>query len=149
MLPGACAIFNQIFGLQNCHNDPQSPESRLVGCPIQTCPNRAAAANPINYVNRRDPPLLIVHGQQDLLVPWQQSVLLYRAVQRACGDAKLVLIPRGEHGQWNEFFTDPAVNAGATLRRTHDCHSSRARTVRLSWNYVIHFFNRNLRRHQH
>jgi acetyl esterase/lipase len=144
-----CQPFNQIFGLTDCHADPNSPESRLLGCPIQTCPGRVAAANPISYVSRRDPPLLIVHGQQDLFVPWQQSLLLYRAVQQACGYASLVLIPRGQHGQWNEFFTDPAVNAGSQLRRTHDCHSSRARPVQLSWNYVIHFFDRALRGQHH
>jgi acetyl esterase/lipase len=144
-----CQPFNQVFGLTSCHSDPSSPESRLLGCPIRTCPDRVAAANPVRYVSRRDPPLLIVHGQQDLFVPWQQSVLLYRAVRRACGDASLVLIPRGEHGQWNEFFTDSAVNAGATVRSTHDCHSSRERPVELSWNYVIHFFDRNLRADHH
>jgi dipeptidyl aminopeptidase/acylaminoacyl peptidase len=119
-----CQPFNQIFGLTDCHADPRSPESRLLACAIETCPDRVAAANPINY-GSRDPPLLIVHGQQDLLVPWQQSVLLYRAVQRACGNASLVLIPRGEHGQWNEFFSDPAVSA------------------------VINFFDRNLREQHH
>lgn len=34
-------------------NDPLSPESRLVGCPIQACPRTAQAANPVNYVGRR------------------------------------------------------------------------------------------------
>jgi len=139
-----CEPFNEIFGLTDCHADPASPESRLLGCPIETCPGRVAAADPITYVSRRDPPLLIVHGQRDQLVPWQQSVLLYRAVQRACGDARLILIPQGEHGQWNEFFTDPAVNAASQLSRTRDCRSTQARPVRLSWTDVIDFFDRRL-----
>jgi hypothetical protein len=40
MLPGGCDIINRISGGTDCHNDPLSPESRLVGCPIQSCPRR-------------------------------------------------------------------------------------------------------------
>jgi acetyl esterase/lipase len=140
-----CVPFNQIFGLTNCHSDPNSPESRLLGCPIQTCPDAVARANPITYVSRHDPPLLILHGQQDLLVPWQQSVLLYQAVRAACGAATLVLLPRGQHGQFKEFLTDPAVNADARAQKTRNCHQSNSHPVRLSWTYVIGFFDRNLR----
>ena len=28
------------------HDDGDSPESELVGCPVQTCPQKAARANP-------------------------------------------------------------------------------------------------------
>jgi acetyl esterase/lipase len=142
-----CVPFNQIFGLTDCHSDPNSPESKLLGCPIQTCPDAVARANPINYVSRNDPPLLILHGQQDRLVPWQQSPLLYRAVHAKCGDAALVLLPNGQHGQWNEFLTDPTVNAGAQVQHTRDCRQAHPHPVQLSWNYVIRFFDRNLSRH--
>ena len=67
MLPGACEAFNELLGIENCHNDPLSPESRLVGCPIQTCPRAVQRANPINYISRADPPMMILHGQADLL----------------------------------------------------------------------------------
>nr|WP_296064215.1 alpha/beta hydrolase [uncultured Actinoplanes sp.] len=140
-----CRPFNEAFGLTGCHADPRSPESLLLGCPIETCPGRVAMADPVTYVSHRDPPMLIVHGRQDQFVPWQQSVLLYRAVQRVCGDAALVLIPLGRHGQWNEFFTDPAVNAGSLLSQTSGCRSGRARPVRPSWNLVARFFDRTLR----
>jgi hypothetical protein len=53
-----CVPFNQIFGLTDCHADPNSPESKLLGCAIETCPEAAARANPVAYVDRRDPPLL-------------------------------------------------------------------------------------------
>ncbi|HEU5473433.1 MAG TPA: alpha/beta hydrolase [Actinophytocola sp.] len=137
-----CVPFNETFGLTDCHADPASPESRLLGCAIGTCPDRVAAANPVTWVSRRDPPMLIMHGQQDLLVPWQQSPLLFNAVRRACGTATLVLLPRGEHGQWNEYLTDPAVNAGAVARHTGRCGSNRAEPVRLSWGYLADFFDR-------
>ncbi len=45
-----------------CHDDAASPESRLVGCAIQTCPDKAQAANPLRYVTAADPPMMILHG---------------------------------------------------------------------------------------
>lgn len=59
------------------HNAAKSPESLLVGGPIQEHPAKVARANPITYVSADDPPFLLVHGDKDPLVPWQQSKYLY------------------------------------------------------------------------
>ncbi|SHN39686.1 alpha/beta hydrolase [Cryptosporangium aurantiacum] len=143
-MPQDCVPFNEDFDLTACHADPRSPESRLLGCAIEACPQAVTRADPSTYVSRNDPPMLLVHGQQDLYVPWQQSLLLYRAAARACADAALVLLPRGEHGQWNEFLTDPAVRTGARIQRTDDCRQTRPRPVQPSWNSLIQFFDRSL-----
>lgn len=119
MLPGACAFFNQILGLTDCHNDPLSPESRLVGCAIQTCPQAAGKANPINYVDRRDPPMMILHGQADPLVPPGQSVLLYDAIRSRCGAAGLYSVPNAGHN-WREIL-DPANHESQTFSLTFGC----------------------------
>ena len=65
------------------HNKPRSPESLLLGCPIQTCPERVAIANPINYISKNDPPFFIQHGSADRTVPVNQSELLYEALANA------------------------------------------------------------------
>jgi len=65
------------------HNKPTSPESLLLGCPIETCPERVAIANPINYVTESDPPFFIQHGTADRKVPVNQSELLYEALKNA------------------------------------------------------------------
>ena len=44
------------------HDSPQSPESRLIGGPIQENKDKVARVNPITYVTPDDPPFLIVHG---------------------------------------------------------------------------------------
>jgi len=62
------------------HNEPLSPESLLLGCPIESCPERVAKANPINYVTRFTPPFLIQHGTADRKVPVNQSELLSKAL---------------------------------------------------------------------
>jgi acetyl esterase/lipase len=63
------------------HNAPDSPESKLVGGPIQDNPDKVRRANPITYVNKTAAPFLIVHGTLDRLVPFNQSQLLVAALE--------------------------------------------------------------------
>ena len=44
------------------HDVADSPESELVGGPIQENPEKVARANPITYVSVDVPPFLIAHG---------------------------------------------------------------------------------------
>jgi hypothetical protein len=101
-----------------CHDDATSPESRLVGCAIQTCAGKAQAANPVRYVTAADPPLLILHGGSDPLVPHNQGEQLYMALNKACHDATFISLPKAGHGPWNAFLTDDAVREAATIRTT-------------------------------
>jgi dipeptidyl aminopeptidase/acylaminoacyl peptidase len=90
-----------------------------------------------------DPPLLLLHGEKDTVVPWQQSLLLFDAVRRASGRADLVVLPNGEHGQAAEFLTEPTVNAGARVQSTTE--GEQPRGVTLTPDYFIAFFDRYLR----
>jgi acetyl esterase/lipase len=47
--------------------------SRYLGSAIGEVPDLVAATNPITYVSADDPPFLIVHGDQDQIVPPHQS----------------------------------------------------------------------------
>lgn len=87
------------------HDAPDSPESQLVGGPIQAHKARVAKANPITYVSGDDPPFLIIHGDQDKLVPYHQSVLLKEALDAAGVTATLYKVEGGGHG----WFKDPKV----------------------------------------
>ncbi len=87
------------------HDAPDSPESQLVGGPIQQHPDRVARANPIAYVNGNEPPFLIVHGDRDPLVPYHQSELLRAALEKAGAPVTFHTVPGGGHGG----FTDPKV----------------------------------------
>ncbi|MGC5015058.1 cellulose binding domain-containing protein [Streptosporangium sp. DT93] len=101
------------------HNSPASPESLLVGCPIQTCPATVAQANPMTYVDANDPPLLFLHGQADFLVPHGQSVLLYNRIKAQCGDATFVSVPAADHMM--PQIMAPAQYGLQTVRTTTDC----------------------------
>ena len=80
------------------HDSPKSPESRLIGGAVQDNKEKAAKANPINYVDKSDPPFLIVHGDADPLVPLGQSELLHEALKKAKVASDLIVIKGGGHG---------------------------------------------------
>ena len=85
------------------HDDPKSPESMLVGVPIQDNPDKVARANPITYVTKDDPPFLIVHGNKDPLVPWQQSKYLFDAMTKTgLKDVKFQVVEGAGHGFWGK-----------------------------------------------
>ncbi|GAB4110368.1 MAG: hypothetical protein Fur005_01860 [Roseiflexaceae bacterium] len=89
------------------HDTPDSPESQLVGGPIQQHPERVAQANPITHISGDLPPFLIIHGDSDPLVPYQQSVILHEALQAAGGQSAFYTVAGGGHGH----FSDPMVAA--------------------------------------
>lgn len=80
------------------HDAADSPESQLIGGPVQQHKERAARANPITYVSKDDPPFLIMHGNRDNLVPYQQSELLHDALQQAGVEVTLKIIEGAGHG---------------------------------------------------
>ena len=55
-------------------------------------------ANPITYVTGDDPPMLIMHGEKDMSVPYNQSELLFQALKEAAVDVTLYCVKNGGHG---------------------------------------------------
>jgi len=86
------------------HDAPDSPESLLIGDPIQEHPDKVRRANPLTYVSADDPPFLIMHGDRDPLVPLHQSQLLADALRAAGVPVQLEVIRGAGHG-----FGGPAV----------------------------------------
>ncbi|MHC4405773.1 MAG: prolyl oligopeptidase family serine peptidase, partial [Planctomycetota bacterium] len=80
------------------HDAPDSPESRLVGGPLQESREAARAASPTTYVSDDDPPFLIVHGTDDQSVPFNQSERLEAALRAAGVDATFIRVEGGGHG---------------------------------------------------
>lgn len=80
------------------HGDSNSPESLLIGGVIGQNPDKVLAANPIHYITKDDPPFLIMHGDKDPLVPWQQSQILADALKKAGVPVQFHIVPGGGHG---------------------------------------------------
>jgi acetyl esterase/lipase len=130
-----------------CHDAPSSPESQLVGCAIQTCKEAVQRANPIRYVSSADPPIMIIHGGSDPLVPHAQGELLYQALNKACRDAVFISMPVAGHGVWNRMMSDTALAAAATRRSTASagCAAESPRPYTPTWATIIEFLDRSLR----
>ncbi|MGQ9576346.1 MAG: alpha/beta hydrolase fold domain-containing protein [Thermoguttaceae bacterium] len=97
-------------GVKLKHDAPNSPEARLIGGPIQENKEKAAKANPITYVTKDDPPLLIVHGDQDPVVPVHQAQLLYEALKKAGVEVKLHLVKGAGHAAGGREVNEAIVS---------------------------------------
>ncbi|MFK8113374.1 MAG: prolyl oligopeptidase family serine peptidase, partial [Rubripirellula sp.] len=75
-----------------------SPKSRLIGSSIQEHVAKTRRANPISYVSVSDPPVLIMHGDADKVVPFNQSELLHDALTQAGVPSQLYNVIEGGHG---------------------------------------------------
>ena len=62
----------------------------------------AASVSPITYVNKNTPPTLIVHGDADPTVPYQQSVDLHKKLEAAGVKTKFITVPGGLHGKFEK-----------------------------------------------
>ncbi len=61
-------------------------------------PVPAALISPITFVTPDDPPTLIIHGDEDPLVPLQQSELIVDKFKKTGVEAKLVVKKGAGHG---------------------------------------------------
>ncbi len=130
-----------------CHDSESSPESRLLGCAIQNCPDKVRAASPLSYITDADPPIMILHGDSDPLVPHNQGEQLYMALNKACKDAVFISLPKAPHGNWNGFLTDDALREAATIRSTSaaGCTVSNPVPYTPTWKTVIDFLDKYMK----
>lgn len=73
-------------------------------------PEIVKKANPIAYLSReRDcPPILIMHGDRDPLVPFNQSVRLYEAMKELGKEVRLIKMKGGSHAYFG-FKSEKAI----------------------------------------
>jgi acetyl esterase/lipase len=73
---------------------------KLMGYAIKGNEEKAKVASPIEYVNKDFPPILLVHGTNDQVVPFTQSITMAKKVNAVTGkeQAKVKLFINGSHG---------------------------------------------------
>ena len=76
------------------------PEDLLFGGCVIDHPEIAQPGNPLNYITAEKdlPPILIVHGDWDSMVPFQQSVLIYKKLMECGKTAEFYKVYGAEHG---------------------------------------------------
>lgn len=78
-------------------DDPKSPEAVLIGAAPLARPDLAKIASPVTYVDKNDPPFLIIHGEKDNIVPNQQSKLLHGWLQAVGVPSELIIVKDAPH----------------------------------------------------
>jgi acetyl esterase/lipase len=106
-------IADQARGTKVMSRDgPDAPEWRLLGCFGKECqPEEVAAASPVTYVDRDDPPMLLIVGTEDTTVPHQQTLEMADTLKAAGAQYELVALPAVGHGL-----------IGKTLEETRDAN---------------------------
>lgn len=60
----------------------------------------AKSVSPITYVRKDAPPILLIHGDHDEVVPYSQATRMHEALDKVGAVNTLVTIPGGEHGNF-------------------------------------------------
>lgn len=85
----------------------------LLGCTGPCTPGQLSAASPDTYIDPRDPPFLLVHGEGDKTVPVAQSHLAELALKQAGVPVQAIYIPGVDH---SFIGGTPAQTRDATLK---------------------------------
>jgi acetyl esterase/lipase len=64
------------------HNEADSPESMYLGARLSDVPLKVVIANPMTYIHKQMPPILIQHGRLDTMVPVQQSIIFVEKLEK-------------------------------------------------------------------
>mgnify|MGYP003827076491 FL=1 len=103
------------------HTAPDSPEGLLIGG-RNVLENREEAqkASPIPYItdDRAAPPVLILHGDKDRIVPFEQSLLLFDALKAHRKKAMFYKLRGADHGG-PQFWTDQVLDIVERFIKTY------------------------------
>ncbi|MGH3255355.1 MAG: prolyl oligopeptidase family serine peptidase [Streptosporangiaceae bacterium] len=91
---------------------PDSREAQFLGAPPGSVPDLARQASPVTHASAGAPPVLLMHGAADDLVPPAQSIRLAQALRAAGASVELELVPGATH-MWHG-----ASDVAAIVRRS-------------------------------
>lgn len=77
--------------------DPDTREAQLLGAPLSEAADRWRQASPLSYVRAATAPILILHGENDRLIPCVQSKRLAAALADAGATVDLSVHPGADH----------------------------------------------------
>jgi acetyl esterase/lipase len=124
------------------HSTPDSPESQLMGFPIEENRSAVERADPATYVRADSPPAFIVHGTGDPLVPANQSELLFQAYAQAGSTATLALLPGVGHTDAYLYAAD--YSPGRAIQQTRAGVTTRTTEPAPTFEAIIDFLDTHL-----
>lgn len=76
-----------------------------LGCGPRECPEKWKAASPVTYVRKDAPPVLMIQGDRDVVVPFEQAEMFQKAMESVGGRSHLVRVRGAGHG-WGLLFNE-------------------------------------------
>ena len=83
------------------------PARAFAGDGASGATDRSAEASPIEHVTPDDPPMLLIHGTDDVWVPLDQSVRMAESLERAGVPHSLIVVEGARHGFETELKDSP------------------------------------------
>ncbi|WP_426671756.1 alpha/beta hydrolase fold domain-containing protein [Mucilaginibacter sp. McL0603] len=87
--------------------DPRNPITLLLGGMVADNTAKAKKASPVTYIDKNDPPFLIVQGEKDESVNPDQSISLSQHLKDAGVKNDLIIVPNAPH--YGEMFDAPDI----------------------------------------
>ena len=87
--------------------DPRSPITLLLGGMVADNMPKAKKASPVTYIDKNDPPFLIVQGEKDESVNPDQSISLSKHLKDAGVKNDLIIVPNAPH--YGVMFDAPDI----------------------------------------
>ncbi len=89
---------------------------RLMGCNQACTADQLGFASPVTYIDAKDPPFLLIHGDEDKVVPVAQSHLAEAKLRAAGVPVEAIYIPGVDH---SFIGKTPAETRAATIKATN------------------------------
>ena len=103
--PTDLSLYSASPGLEDGYMVP------FLGKECKTDPKIYKRVSPITYVTKDAPPVLLLHGTFDLIVPTKHSELLFKALTDAGATAEFITFPFAGHGGWDKAEMEKAQTA--------------------------------------
>lgn len=90
-------------------NDPNSPIAQLLGATAIERPDLAKIASPVTYIDKNDPPFLIINGEKDDAVSYIQAKLMGSYLNLAGVKNEVIIVKDAPH--YGEAFDVESVRS--------------------------------------
>ena len=83
---------------KNKNNPGMQTLTNFFGCNPYDCPETAIKASPVTYISKDDPPILMIHGDKDVVVPYNQSTVFAKKLFEVGNPCALIKVDNAGHG---------------------------------------------------
>ena len=88
------------FGPADFRDGPANDKAfvQFIGATFEENPEAYRQASPVTHVSKDDPPTLLIHGENDRVVPIRHSKTMHAALRAVGVDSTLVVVKNAGHG---------------------------------------------------